>query len=447
MKCEICFLVAKNKTGFSNHLLRTHKITPEEYTLKYLLGGVHPLCCCGCKQKTKYADKQYRFNVVVHNHHKPTLGKKMLEETKKKISYKRRQLVENNPEKLPRLSLEEIQKRIKNKGYLLISDISEYQNNRTILSFKCKKHLYQFQSCMEWISKEYNQCVRCREYGTSKGEKEIREYVKSMNIIVQPEDKSNKEQINPLELDIFVPEKNIAIEHNGIYYHSEKYVEKNYHFNKFQLCKNKNIKLLQFFEDEWRDKQDICKSIIKNRLGLIINKLFARKLKLIESDKKNNFIFKDFFKENHLQGNTVFTKAFGLINENGDLQIAISVRKPFTKKENCIEIARLASKIDTVVVGGCFRLLKKCLKWCKENGIKKIITYSDCRYSWGETYQKYGFTFVGHTGIGYDYTYGQQRFGRFRFRAQNGKSEKQVAEENKVYKIYNAGNFRWELNI
>ena len=60
---------------------------------------------------------------------------------------------------------------------------------------------------------------------------------------------NNRKIIKPYELDIFLPEQNIAIECNGLRWHSDKFKEKNYHFNKFKRCKEAGIKLLSFWED------------------------------------------------------------------------------------------------------------------------------------------------------------------------------------------------------
>ena len=69
-------------------------------------------------------------------------------------------------------------------------------------------------------------------------------------------------------MDIYIPSKNIAIEYYGIYWHSELYVDKDYHLNKTELCNDKGVKLIHIFEDEWVNKQDIVKSRLKNLFGL-----------------------------------------------------------------------------------------------------------------------------------------------------------------------------------
>ena len=84
--------------------------------------------------------------------------------------------------------------------------------------------------------------------------------------------------ISPLELDIYIPSKSLAIEVNGIYWHSElSGKDRNYHLNKTIACEKKGIQLLQFWDIEIEDKWDIVSSMIINKLGLIKNKIGARK--------------------------------------------------------------------------------------------------------------------------------------------------------------------------
>ena len=49
--------------------------------------------------------------------------------------------------------------------------------------------------------------------------------------------------------------------------------------------------------------------------------------------------------------------------------------------------------------------------------------------------------------IFYFYTDGYKRFNRFKFRAKNGKTEKLIAEENNLYKIYDCGSDVFMLNM
>lgn len=106
---------------------------------------------------------------------------------------------------------------------------------------------------------------------SSKEERQILSLLESNNI--NKIKKNTRNIIPPYELDIFVPEKNIAIELNGVFWHSfdsiESKEQKQKHHNKYALCKEKNIRLIQFTDEEWHNKRQICESIIKNSIGII----------------------------------------------------------------------------------------------------------------------------------------------------------------------------------
>ena len=76
----------------------------------------------------------------------------------------------------------------------------------------------------------------------------------------------NRDIIPPLEIDFFLPELNIGIEVNPSFTHTIKNeiwninLNKNYHLDKFNQCKEKNIKLITLFE--WMDYELILDSLI-----------------------------------------------------------------------------------------------------------------------------------------------------------------------------------------
>ena len=80
--------------------------------------------------------------------------------------------------------------------------------------------------------------------------------------------------INPYELDIYLPDLNISFEFNGLYWHSEKYKNNNYHYDKTEKCLDKNIQLIHIWEDDWNFKSQIVKSIILNKLGKTPKKVY-----------------------------------------------------------------------------------------------------------------------------------------------------------------------------
>jgi len=129
--------------------------------------------------------------------------------------------------------------------------------------------------CECWKEKIYSfHKYRCKGCTTSKSENDIIKYIKKIykGKVIQ----GNRTILNWKEIDIYIPEKNLAIEYNWIYYHSynPKYsskIYKNYHLDKTIWCEKNNIELLHINEDEWEDKsfQKIWKKHIKWKLGLI----------------------------------------------------------------------------------------------------------------------------------------------------------------------------------
>ena len=75
--------------------------------------------------------------------------------------------------------------------------------------------------------------------------------------------------IIPLELDIYIPSKKIAIECNGRYWHSIDSVGCDYHKNKYNRCLEKNINLLSIWDDQIKNNPELIKYIILNYVGLL----------------------------------------------------------------------------------------------------------------------------------------------------------------------------------
>jgi len=248
------------------------------------------------------------------------------------------------------------------------------------------------------------------------------------------------------ELDIVCEKEKIAIEFNGLYWHSNKFKTKNYHINKTRNAKEKGYRLVHIFEDEWRDKKDICKSRILNLLGS--NKtIYAR---LCRVSKINSKTCKDFLNKNHIQGHCISAIRYGLFFENNLIAVATFCKKRLnlgykTTTENDYELLRFCSAIGINVVGGCGKLLKT---FEKEFNPKSIISYCDLRWGDGKMYEKIGFIFDKITEPNYFYIKGGKRFNRFKFRKDvlvrqghdKSKTEMQIMSENGYGRIYDCGN-------
>lgn len=85
-------------------------------------------------------------------------------------------------------------------------------------------------------------------------------------------EKNNRKILNGKELDIYIPSKHIAIECNGVYWHSIECIsskDKSYHFNKWKECKEKGIELLTIWDYQIYENPDIIEDWILKKLGLI----------------------------------------------------------------------------------------------------------------------------------------------------------------------------------
>jgi len=340
--------------------------------------------------------------------------------------------------------MEEVRKAQRDLGISILTKYSEYTTKASNVNVECIKCGRVHKKSMDSICRGHG-CRYCSTSGPSKGETEIYDLVHGLFPDTVQGDRT---VLSGKEIDVYVPSKNIGIEYNGLYWHSEEYRDKKYHIDKWKKTSDNNIHLIQIFEDQWRDRRDIVESIIKNKLGLTENSIYARKTKvrLLES-KEERSLAKIFMNDNHLDGHTNFHFAIGLFL-NDEMVQCITVRKPFTSRySGYYEIARLASRLDTVVIGGFSRLMKYVKERAIDEQSNGLLTYADLKLGTGKVYLDYGFEYIGDTLGEYWYTDSFVRYNRFKYRATKELTEKQVAEKNNVKKIYGVGSSRYILNF
>lgn len=208
--------------------------------------------------------------------------------------------------------------------------------------------------------------------GTSRSyiEETVAQFLRELGVQFKRGDRS---VLSGKEIDFLIEDNKLGIEFNGLYYHSEFSggKDKDYHLEKTLLAEAKGYQLLHILENEWNDpiKQNIWKSIIRAKLGLIETKIYARKCQLVEIRSSEA---KSFFNLNHLSGFVPSSVYLGLVY-NDELVSALSYGKSrFKKDEN--EIYRFASKIDCLVVGALGKFIARIPS-------ENLITYADRRIS------------------------------------------------------------------
>ena len=187
------------------------------------------------------------------------------------------------------------------------------------------------------------------------------------------------------ELDFYSEKRRLAIEFNGLLYHSEKYGKNmNYHNEKTNMTLQKNIQLIHIFENEYVYKKPIVESIINSKLGKFKERLYARNCEIKEIDVKTK---NDFLEENHLQGKDNSLIKFGLFY-NMELVSVMTFGHSRFNKNYQYEMHRFCNKMGYQIIGGASKLWTNFLK--KYTPIS-VITYADRRYSNGTFYRKIGF--------------------------------------------------------
>jgi hypothetical protein len=209
---------------------------------------------------------------------------------------------------------------------------------------------------------------------------------------------NNKQIIKPLELDIYLPDHNLAIEYDGLMYHSfgkdswsvfnnyqDESENKYKHLFKTEECEKQGIQLLHIFENEWIDpiKQNIWKSVIKSKLGLN-NRIYARKCEVKEITYQES---NEFIKTNHLQGKCNSSIQIGLFYE-GQLVSVMTFGKPRFNQNYQFEILRFCNKCFVNVIGAFSKILKYFERVYK---YESIISYANRRWSTGNVYFKNNF--------------------------------------------------------
>jgi len=337
-----------------------------------------------------------------------------------------------------RLSLDEVKKRLEHCEMLfpLDTEFKQYQNWLTRnLWFKCKECGNLTLESVQTASTD--RCKKCNPQCSTQ-QRELYRLIVSWGF--HDAINNNRVLLKNLELDVTVPSKRVAIEFNGIYWHSDVYVKNNgRHEEKTELVNRLGYKLIHIFEDEWKEKKSIVISMLRHKLGISTQKSFARKCEIVELNRQQR---KEFFEENHLEGDVHARFCYGLLGEDGTIHAAMSVRVPLQKNhyQGMLEIARFALKYDTSCVGALGKLTKICLKSAKLLGYSSLMTYVDLRSGTGEGYLKTGWTQIGKTNRRFWWTDFRKRFNRLKFCARNGKKEREVAEEAGVHKIWGCSN-------
>jgi hypothetical protein len=323
------------------------------------------------------------------------LGSAHSDETKQKI--KNSLLVQGERER--QKTLEKYRELAQNQNITLLG------REKTTVFFQCQICTAQFTRSLQLLQPSKLQSELCPicfpkfPGPVSKAENEIVVFLQELGIeqIVT----RCRDVIPPQELDIYLPQYNLAIEYCGIYWHSELSGHKGpgYHQEKWMRCRDQNIQLVTIFEDEWRSKSAVVKSMIRYKIHQLHRcRVFARQCRICTIDSKTS---SEFLKQNHIHGSAAAQVHLGLYHQDQLVYVMTFTKNNISRRNTQTwEIQRMAGSCDTLVVGGATKLFSHFIK---THCPTQVISYADLRWFTGSGYQHLGFSFSSNSKPGYWY--------------------------------------------
>lgn len=301
-----------------------------------------------------------------------------------------------------------------------------------------------------------NGCGKCSGgKPVSQQETRVTEFVESLGV-GEVVTSTRKLMGNAKEIDIWVPSAKIAIEFNGIYHHSEQTGKgRNYHHDKWLACKERGIQLIQVWSDDWRYREDVVKQMLARKLSATSesDRIYARKTRVVQLTREESRTFLD---KHHIQGSATGSTHLGLVAEkqegtqvDSEVVAVLVLKRESSPESKTLNIVRFAT--SRLVPGGFSKLLKHAERTYQPD---RFITFSDHCVSDGGLYESNGFVADKELPPDYMYVVGNRRRHKFgyrlnRFRTdpklqwEEGMSERELAQLNGLYRIWDAGKTRW----
>lgn len=331
--------------------------------------------------------------------------------------------------------------------------LADYQGSKANVAIKCPKHGVFWQLPNDHL--DGHGCSACNKsfHGYSKAAQEMIDYLESFGVETLPEYRLSYDKgDNWWRVDVFLPDYGIAIDYNGLRWHSTKFQpDPKHHLKRWQLAEKQGIRLVFIHEDEWLYRTDVVKKYLRS---LICTDpcIFARKC---EVKPVHDLIARQFHEANHLQGaHKVRGESYGLYFET-ELVACMTFseklsNRSHSRQQGVWELVRYSS--SKTVSGGASRLFKQ---FVHRHSPSEIISFSMNHLFSGEIYRILGFQLDKVLPV--DYTYVDTRsvkrlhksnFQHARLKQRFADYDPDLTEEvncanNNFYRIYDCGKKRW----
>lgn len=264
---------------------------------------------------------------------------------------------------------------------------------------------------------------------------------------------NDRKVIKPLELDIYIPDKQFAIEFNGSLWHSEAMLSpqqaRKKHWTKTQLCREKGIRLFHIFEHTWDTRQNQIMNFLLSSLGLNEQRIMARKCII------SHVPCLEFLNANHIQKPPKNIIKYFNLEYGGEIVASMTASKHHRQiNGNPIVLSRLCFSDNTTVQGGSTKLFKAFKKWASEEGFDRILSWSDQSWTDGNIYRVLGFQ--EQRSYGPDYFYWDQKKNEYVSKQSQRKSatgcpldltEREWCLQRKLFRIWDCGKVLWGYSL
>jgi hypothetical protein len=300
-------------------------------------------------------------------------------------------------------------------------------------------------------------CPNCNppDLTSSKMEKEVASYIRDLGITqINTNDKSPLRGTKFMEVDIYIPDKKIAFEFNGLYWHSELFKDKKYHQEKTRVLLEKGIMTYHIWEDDWVSKKDIVKSMISSILGK--NKEINANLCQIRNIDSEEY--HEFLEKNSLIKYEKPSEILGLIFE-GELISAIAFKKSkaFVKgiKEAEWKICSAVNKLGISVSLGAETLFSEFLRM---HPGESVLAYSDVSFdpdAGQSIFKKIGMSLSKTAEPDYEWILNHVRVPKIsrdkrefeKWGYDKSLTEPEVMKDMGAYRIWNCGEHKFTYNL
>ena len=282
---------------------------------------------------------------------------------------------------------------------------STYKGMQHPMQFRCREHGTLLTQLPTNHLSGQNPCPKCNHM-KSKGEEQVFDFLSTLTTA----ESRNRTILRPRALDIYLPDRKMAVEYCGEMWHShgdaaDEKAKKLNHAKKYEDCKAQGIRLITLWESEWKEHNYAVRRLLRNAVGKSKGKLMARKCEL---RKVTTTEARPFYERYHPQGGAGHGEHYALFwkgkmvacmrfvlgaNDRG----AAAANRTWT-------LGRYATRVT--VAGAASRLFKAFLA---EYNHPEVKSFSDNRFFDGGMYAQLGF--VLEEDVAPDYTVWHPKLG------------------------------------